>query len=104
MNEPHAPFFYNGYYHIFYQANLHAPIWDSIQWGHLATKIWFIGRICRWHSENGFYDESLDAGQEVDWLTKMVCRAFITRLEITIVFRIKQLHWHSRKIQKKIRF
>ena len=25
MNEPHAPFFYNGYYHIFYQANLHAP-------------------------------------------------------------------------------
>ena len=30
-------FFYNGY-HIFYQANLHALSWDSIQWGHLASK------------------------------------------------------------------
>ena len=59
MNEPHAPFFYNGYYHIFYQANLHAPIWDSIQWGHLASK-----DMVHWkdlplalQSENGFYDE-----------------------------------------------
>lgn len=59
MNEPHAPFFYNGYYHIFYQANLHAPIWDSIQWGHLASN-----DMVHWkdlplalQSENGFYDE-----------------------------------------------
>ena len=37
MNEPHGPMYYNGYYHIFYQANLHAPVWDHIQWGHLAS-------------------------------------------------------------------
>ena len=37
MNEPHAPFWYQGYYHIFYQANPHAPVWDNIQWGHLAS-------------------------------------------------------------------
>jgi sucrose-6-phosphate hydrolase SacC (GH32 family) len=38
MNEPHAPMFYQGYYHIFYQANPHAPNWDNIQWGHLINK------------------------------------------------------------------
>ena len=37
MNEPHAPVFYNGHYHIFYQANPHAPIWDHIAWGHLIS-------------------------------------------------------------------
>lgn len=38
MNEPHAPFYYNGYYHIFYQANPHAPIWDHICWGHAISR------------------------------------------------------------------
>lgn len=38
MNEPHAPLYYNGYYHIFYQANPHAPVWDNICWGHLRSK------------------------------------------------------------------
>lgn len=37
MNEPHAPFCYNGKYHIFYQANPHAPIWDNLCWGHLVS-------------------------------------------------------------------
>lgn len=37
MNEPHAPFFYKGYYHLFYQANPHAPIWNNIQWGHMIS-------------------------------------------------------------------
>lgn len=59
MNEPHGPVFYNGYYHIFYQANLHAPIWDFIQWGHLISV-----DMVHWkdlpqalQSERGFYDE-----------------------------------------------
>jgi beta-fructofuranosidase len=59
MNEPHAPFYYNGFYHIFYQANLHAPVWDFIQWGHLVSK-----DMVHWkdlplalQSEAGFYDE-----------------------------------------------
>lgn len=38
MNEPHAPLYYDGYYHIFYQANPHAPLWDNIQWGHMISK------------------------------------------------------------------
>lgn len=38
MNEPHAPVYFDGFYHIFYQANLHAPVWDQIQWGHLASR------------------------------------------------------------------
>jgi len=37
MNEPHAPFYYKGYYHIFYQANPHAPVWDNLCWGHLVS-------------------------------------------------------------------
>lgn len=38
MNEPHAPFYFQGYYHIFYQANPHAPTWNHIQWGHVVSK------------------------------------------------------------------
>lgn len=37
MNEPHAPFFYEGWYHIFYQANPHSPTWNNIQWGHMIS-------------------------------------------------------------------
>lgn len=38
MNEPHAPLYFDGYYHIFYQANPHAPVWNNIQWGHMVSK------------------------------------------------------------------
>ena len=38
MNEPHAPLWYAGLYHIFYQANPHAPVWDNICWGHLVSR------------------------------------------------------------------
>lgn len=38
MNEPHAPMYYNGLYHIFYQANPHAPIWNHIEWGHQVSE------------------------------------------------------------------
>lgn len=38
MNEPHGPLFYRDYYHIFYQANPHAPIWDHLAWGHLISR------------------------------------------------------------------
>jgi fructan beta-fructosidase len=34
MNEPHAPIFYNGQYHLFYQQNVQGPYWHNIQWGH----------------------------------------------------------------------
>lgn len=38
MNEPHAPIYFKGYYHLFYQANPHAPVWNHIQWGHVVSK------------------------------------------------------------------
>ncbi len=38
MNEPHGPLYFRGYYHIFYQANPHAPVWDHIQWGHMISR------------------------------------------------------------------
>lgn len=38
MNEPHAPLFFEGWYHIFYQANTHAPSWNNIQWGHMISR------------------------------------------------------------------
>ena len=38
MNEPHGPMFYRGRYHIFYQGNPHAPIWDHLAWGHLISR------------------------------------------------------------------
>lgn len=37
MNEPHAPFFYSGKYHMNYQFNPTGPYWAQIHWGHWAS-------------------------------------------------------------------
>lgn len=37
MNEPHAPFYYNGMYHLFYQANITGSYWRNIAWGHFVS-------------------------------------------------------------------
>lgn len=38
MNEPHAPFYYNGMYHLFYQNNMVGTYWRNICWGHLVSE------------------------------------------------------------------
>ena len=38
MNEPHAPVFFGGQYHLFYQQNVQGPYWHNIQWGHQVSK------------------------------------------------------------------
>jgi len=37
MNEPHAPIFYNGKYHLFFQQNMSGSYWRNICWGHLVS-------------------------------------------------------------------
>lgn len=37
MNEPHAPFYFNGKYHLFYQHNPFGPYWGQIHWGHWVS-------------------------------------------------------------------
>ena len=37
MNEPHAPLYYNGRYHLFYQYNPRGPFWNHIYWGHWVS-------------------------------------------------------------------
>lgn len=37
MNEPHAPIYINGRYHLFYQHNVHGPYWHNISWGHAVS-------------------------------------------------------------------
>lgn len=37
MNEPHAAFYYKGFYHIFYQHNPFGPFWHQIHWGHMVS-------------------------------------------------------------------
>ncbi len=38
MNEPHAPLFYNGLYHLFFQSNSVGTYWRNICWGHLVSE------------------------------------------------------------------
>lgn len=38
MNEPHAPIYYNGMYHLFFQQNMVGTYWRNIQWGHLVSE------------------------------------------------------------------
>lgn len=37
MNEPHAPFYYKGRYHLFFQKNPFGPFWHQIHWGHWVS-------------------------------------------------------------------
>lgn len=37
MNEPHAPVYFNGQYHLFYQYNPQGPYWHQIHWGHMVS-------------------------------------------------------------------
>ncbi len=37
MNEPHAPVYYNGVYHLFFQSNSIGTYWRNICWGHLVS-------------------------------------------------------------------
>ncbi len=37
MNEPHAPLYFAGQYHLFYQHNPHGPYWHHIHWGHAVS-------------------------------------------------------------------
>jgi beta-fructofuranosidase len=37
MNEPHAPFYYNGKYHLFYQKNAAGPYFSNLHWGHWTS-------------------------------------------------------------------
>ena len=38
MNEPHAPLYYNGAYHLFFQSNSIGTYWRNICWGHLVSE------------------------------------------------------------------
>ncbi|QGZ38274.1 beta-fructofuranosidase [Pseudoduganella flava] len=38
MNEPHAPFYFAGQYHLFFQKNPFGPFWHQIHWGHWVSK------------------------------------------------------------------
>lgn len=38
MNEPHAPVYYNGMYHLFFQQNMTGTYWRNISWGHLVSQ------------------------------------------------------------------
>jgi sucrose-6-phosphate hydrolase SacC (GH32 family) len=37
MNEPHAPLYYQGQYHLFFQKNPFGPFWHQIHWGHWVS-------------------------------------------------------------------
>ncbi|WP_232510304.1 glycoside hydrolase family 32 protein [Paenibacillus crassostreae] len=38
MNEPHAPIYFDGQYHLFYQHNPLGPFFYQIHWGHWVSK------------------------------------------------------------------
>ncbi|KAK1437050.1 hypothetical protein QVD17_02835 [Tagetes erecta] len=38
MNDPNAPMYYKGFYHLFYQYNPKGAVWGNIVWGHSVSK------------------------------------------------------------------
>ncbi len=54
MNDPNAPLYHNGYYHLFYQHNPYGDTWDHMHWGHARSKDlvnWEHLPIALWPSE-----------------------------------------------------
>jgi beta-fructofuranosidase len=37
MNDPNGPIWWRGEYHLFYQLNPHAAVWDEMNWGHAVS-------------------------------------------------------------------
>ncbi|GAA1613495.1 GH32 C-terminal domain-containing protein [Actinoplanes couchii] len=37
MNDPNAPLYYRGTYHLFFQHNPHGLAWDTMHWGHATS-------------------------------------------------------------------
>lgn len=46
MNEPHAPFYFQGKYHLFYQKNASGPYFSNLHWGH-----WTSDDLVFWQNE-----------------------------------------------------
>ena len=63
MNEPHAPFYYNGKYHLFYQHNPFGPYWGQIHWGH-----WVSDDMVNWqHAKIALAPEKGDLDPDGIW-------------------------------------
>lgn len=68
MNEPHAPIYFNGQYHLFYQHDPHGPYMHTIHWGH-----WVSNDLAHWRDlpwalapeENGLDPDGVWSGSSV---------------------------------------
>lgn len=63
MNEPHAPLYFNGKYHLFYQHNPFGPYWGQIHWGH-----WVSDDMVHWkHADIALAPEKGDIDPDGIW-------------------------------------
>ncbi|XP_042378263.1 beta-fructofuranosidase 1-like [Zingiber officinale] len=65
MNDPNAPVYYEGWYHLFYQYNPDSAVWGNITWGHAVSHDlvhWLYLPVTmvpdRWYDANGVWTGS----------------------------------------------
>jgi beta-fructofuranosidase len=71
MNDPNAPMYYKGYYHLFHQYNPFAAVWGDIAWAHaVSTDLvhWLYLENAlepdQWYDKNGVWSGSATIGPD----------------------------------------
>lgn len=92
MNEPHAPIYFEGQYHLFYQHNPLGPFFYHIHWGH-----WVSEDLVHWRdlpvalAPEKISWHRTESGREALLMMQTDCLSYSLQREMTVLHQIRVL-------------